>query len=242
MGNKWMPLLESEPPFGWLGLSLRRAKDCPWLEEQSARPRPRIESFSDIVFGLALSIGAIALIGSPPASVSALYGDIATFAFNFIILVNVWIRYTRVMSVLPLENRRTLFLNTLLLFTVSIEPFLFNTFRVGTGLSPGADAVEQASLVLYGLDLGVMMLVMGVFTVSLADEEKKLVPASMVWNLRTEAYTWLASGAIFLLSADPVFNGLVIGGNLVRTDLWFGALLVALIRRGTAKLHEAGSK
>jgi uncharacterized membrane protein len=205
--------------------------------EETAHPRPRIESFSDIVFGLALSIGAFALIGSPPSTVGGLYQDIATFAFNFIILVNVWMRYTRIMSVLPLENTRTLTLNTLLLFTVSIEPFLFNTLRVGNSATPLAVEVEQASLALYGLDLGVMMLIMGVFTVALADEEKRLVPVNMIWRLRTEAYTWLASGALFLVSAAPVFNDLMLGGSLVRTDLWLGALVIAMVRRSTARLH-----
>jgi uncharacterized membrane protein len=88
-----------------------------------------MESLSDLISGLALSMGAIALIGNPPTTVLGLYDDIFTFAFSFTILISVWMRYTRVMSVLPFENRRTIFLDILLLFSVSIEAFLFNILR-----------------------------------------------------------------------------------------------------------------
>ena len=128
------------------------------LGEPTARPRPRIESLSDLIFGLALSIGAIALIGNPPSTVMGLFEDLLTFGFSFLILISVWMRYTRVMSVLPLETRRTILLNVVLLFAVSIEPFLFNILRSNTSA-----ALSDASSALYGLDLGAIMLVMGIF-------------------------------------------------------------------------------
>jgi uncharacterized membrane protein len=201
----------------------------------TSRPRPRIESLSDLIFGVALSIGAIALIGNPPTTISGLLNDILTFAFNFIILISVWMRYTRIMSVLPLENRRTITLNTILLFCVSIEPFLFNILRSNNSGTPVAQALIQVSSALYGLDLGVMMLVMGTFTVALADEERKLVPKEMTGQLRSEATTWLISGAIFLISSTPIFDAMVVDGSFVRFDLWLGALLVVWIRRAARR-------
>jgi len=57
-------------------------------EARNQRPRPRIESLSDLVFGLALSIGAIALVSSPPVTNAGLYRDIATFTFNFVVLIS----------------------------------------------------------------------------------------------------------------------------------------------------------
>ena len=206
-------------------------------ESVQSRPRPRIQSLSDLIFGLALSIGAIALIGSPPASVAGLYNDLLSFAFNFLILITVWMRYTRVMSALPVETRRTSTLNTLLLFAVSLEPFLFNTFRSGNTTSPLGAALFSAATAIYGLDLGVIMVVMGVFTVSLADEEKKLVPADMLKELRGEAIVWFASGACFLGSAAPVFDNLFVLGTWARSDLWLGALVISLVRRGSKRLR-----
>ncbi len=207
--------------------------------DSPARPRPRIESLSDLVFGLALSIGAIALIGSPPTSISNLYSDILTFGFNFVILISVWLRYTRVMSVLPVENRGTMFLNVLLLFSVSIEPFLFNLLRAGNSALEVTTSIRDVASALYGFDLGIVMLVMGIFTLELADEEKKLVPKAMISELRTEATTWAISAAIFLISALPAFDRLFVRGTFLRTDLWLAALVVIWLRRGSAKAKQA---
>jgi len=204
---------------------------------EQARPRPRIQSLSDLIFGLALSIGAIALIGSPPANVEGLYNDLLSFAFNFIILISVWMRYTRVTSALPIETRRTSVLNTVLLFAVSLEPFLFNTFRSGNTPNPLGAALFSAATSIYGLDLGVIMVVMGVFTISLADEEKKLVPADMLKDLRGEATVWFLAGICFLVSAAPVFDNLFLQGTWARSDLWLGALVISLVRRGSRKLR-----
>jgi uncharacterized membrane protein len=206
--------------------------------EAKAALNPRIESLSDLIFGLALSIGAISLTFNPPTTVPGLFDDILTFAFSFIILISVWIRYTRIMSSLPLESRKTMLLNTLLMFTVSIEPFLFNIFRSGNSATPVSPLLQMAST-LYGVDLGVMMLVMGIFTVALTDAERKLVPKEMRKKLRNEAVTWLVSAAVFLISALPFFNGVYLEGILVRTDLWLAALAVVFVRRRVGKLKAA---
>jgi len=214
------------------------------VELQGSRPKPRIETLSDLIFGLALSIGAIALIGNPPQRVSMLWSDIIGFAFNFLILISVWMRYTRVMSVLPLETRKTTVLNTLLLFAVSLEPFLFNTFTsadISMASSATSNPLFQATTALYGLDLGTIMAVMGVFTFLLASEQKKLVPPDMLKQLRGEVLGWLVASAIFLVSALPVFDSLVVSGTFVRTDLWPGALLVSLVRRGAKLVHREAS-
>lgn len=56
--------------------------------EAGLKPKPRIESLSDLIFGLALSIGAIALVSNPPSADLGLFRDIVTFAFNFLILIS----------------------------------------------------------------------------------------------------------------------------------------------------------
>jgi uncharacterized membrane protein len=197
-------------------------------------PRPRIESLSDLVFGLALSIGAIALVSNPPGTAAGLYRDIATFTFNFMVLISIWLRYTRIMSVLPLENRRSMMLNTVLLFTVTMEPFLFNILRSGNSLNPASVTLFEAASSLYGIDLGAMMLIIGGFTLALASEERHLVPSSMITQLRYEASTWIGSAAIFLISAIPVFGRIDVGGVLVsgfsvREGLWLFAVFVAWV-------------
>src|SRR6184192_2868949 len=99
--------------------------------EALQHPRPRIQSLSDLIFGLALSIGALNLIASKPPDTPALLGNIATFGFSFLVLILVWFRYTEIMSVLSVETTRTRALNTIMLFLVAIEPYLFNQLSFG---------------------------------------------------------------------------------------------------------------
>ena len=213
-------------------------------EPPRQRPRPRIESLSDLVFGLALSIGAIALVSNPPATSAGLYRDIATFTFNFVVLISTWLRYTRIMSVLPLETRRTMLLNTVLLFTVTMEPFLFNILRSGNGAAPVSVPLFEAASSLYGIDLGAMACIMGVFTLALASEEKRLVPPEMTRQLRFESSVWLASAGIFLVSALPFFGRTYVGGVEVtgfslREALWVLAVLVAWVGMVIGRRVEA---
>lgn len=209
------------------------------MEELSkARPRPRIESLSDLIFGLALSIGAFALVSTPATNDFGFYKDIGTFGFTFLVLITVWMRYTRVMSTLPVETPVTILLNAVLLFTVSLEPYIFNVLRLTNITTPitaeTAKLFETASSA-YGVDLGAMMLIMGVFTLALADEEKQLVPGSMLSHLRTESTLWFVSCGIFLLSALPLFGRTDLGGVLVtglsaRMVMWLLAILVTWVK------------
>lgn len=42
-----------------------------------------------------------------------------------------------------------------------------------------------------------------IFTLALADEEKRLVPKSMITQLRSEAVSWFIGGAIFWSPPRP---------------------------------------
>jgi len=77
-----------------------------------------------LVFGLALSIGAISLISNKPTEPNVLYIAIGGFGFSFLILIQIWFRFTEIMSVLPVETTGTRVLNTLLLLLVALEPYL----------------------------------------------------------------------------------------------------------------------
>lgn len=98
-------------------------------------PRPRIQGLSDLIFGLALSIGAIQLVGNLPADPATLSLHLAEFGFSFLILISVWNRYTSTTSVIPVETPWMVRLNMVLLFLVAIEPFLFDVLFAPGGLS-----------------------------------------------------------------------------------------------------------
>ena len=67
-------------------------------EKESFRSKSRIEGLSDLVFGLALSIGSIALIQHIPQAPTALINDVLNFGFSFLIIAVIWLSYTRIVS------------------------------------------------------------------------------------------------------------------------------------------------
>ncbi|HLN89291.1 MAG TPA: TMEM175 family protein, partial [Candidatus Binatia bacterium] len=97
------------------------------------KPRPRIQTLSDLIFGLALSIGALALIGQQHATFEAIVTSLFFYSFSFLVLVSVWRSYSIILSVLPVETELLTNLNILLLFIVSIEPYLFNQLFIARG-------------------------------------------------------------------------------------------------------------
>jgi uncharacterized membrane protein len=187
-------------------------------------------------------VGAISLVSSPPTDVQGLYYDLVTFGFSFLILITMWLRYTRIMSVFPLESRRVINLNIMLLFCVSVEPFFFNLIRnTPTGLTDPrafADAVST----LYALDLGAMFAILGGFTFTLADEERKLIPKGLIRQYRFEGVSWFVCGLLFALTALPIFFVIkLMNGDPIRYYLWIVPLLVIWITRNWYK-YKVGSQ
>jgi uncharacterized membrane protein len=208
-------------------------------QQGHARPRARIESLADLIFGLALSVGAISLVSSPPTTVAAVYSDLETFGFSFFILITMWVRYTRIMSVFPLESRRVVNLNIMLLFCVSIEPFLFNLVSKPP-VNPATDAAYAAYVgltsALYALDLGAMFAILGGFTLTLASDERKLLPKELTTQYRIEGVIWFAAGLVFGISALPIFFTTVIPGHLpLRYYLWIVPIGLLYIGRAAQK-------
>jgi uncharacterized membrane protein len=179
-------------------------------------------------------------VSNPPTDVRAVYNDLATFGFSFLILITMWLRYTRIMSVFPIETRRVNNLNILLLFCVSIEPFLFNLVRnmpVVTDPRSFADATSA----LYALDLGAMFAIMGGFSLTLANEERKLIPKTLIRKYRVEGVTTMVCGLIFGVSALPVFYTLTLGsGEPIRYSMWVAPLLLFWVSRNIER--RTGSK
>ncbi len=200
------------------------------------RPRPRIESLTDLVFGLALSIGAIILISKQPANPVDLYRAIAGFGFSFLILIQIWFRFTEVMSVLPVQTTWTRVLNTILLFLVALEPYLFNILPFF--LSPPQTFTELYDVTssIYALDIGAIYGILALFTHILASEERKLVAPDLLRKYKLSRNLEIVVAIIFLLSAIPqvwVLN--------VRYTIWASTFFVyrgGSLVRGLRKLRK----
>src|SRR2546421_260746 len=68
------------------------------------RPRPRIESLADLIFGLSLAIDSIALLPTSATKPGDMNSRILIFAFAFLFLITAWLIYTTYMSVLPTDS------------------------------------------------------------------------------------------------------------------------------------------
>jgi uncharacterized membrane protein len=198
------------------------------------KPRPRIQSLSDLIFGLALSIGALNLIGQQPATFQALLASLGFYSFSFLILIKVWQAYSSIMSVLPVETEALTSLNVLLLFTVSIEPYLFNQLFASYG------EIWHNVSILYAVDLAAMFLVLAFFNHSLADEEKNLVPENYLRKYRFDRNYELFIAAVFIVSIAPFFQSVTVLQIMVgkipydiplRVFAWIAALLLGWSRR-----------
>jgi len=206
--------------------------------ENKTKPKARIESLADLIFGLALSVGAISLVSSFPSDVRGIYNDLVTFGFSFFVLITMWLRYTRIMSVFPLESKRVVNLNIMLLFCVSVEPFLFNLLRGSTGVSDPI-AFADTSSTLYALDLGAMFAILGGFTLDLASEERKLIPKELTRQYKIEGGVWFLSGAIFCVTALPIFFVTKIPGGLpLRYYLWLLPVVILYLGRFAERIGE----
>ncbi len=191
-------------------------------------PKSRVESLSDLIFGLALSIGALTLIGQPPTNVLSLILSILYYAFSFLIIINVWFGYTGLMANLHIETKTTLYLNIMLLFLVSIEPYLFNQ------LFNGVINTQYVS-VLYAFDLGGLFLVQAYLS-NIVSKSKTL---DIQRHYKLKRNSLLIGAAIFVISVIPIFWSIVIPiGNNAYFHLTFVIWLIPLFQRSIRHLWE----
>ncbi len=196
-------------------------------EKERSTPKSRIETLSDLIFGLALSIGALTLIGNAPSSFQDLVESIVFYAFSFLILISVWYGYTRTMSNVHIETRREVELNILLLFLVSIEPFLFNQLNSAT--IPAQDVS-----ILYALDLGGLFSIQALLANSILADKNR--PEHQLRHYVAVRNAEIVGAAIFFISVLPFFWTLAvpISGKIsihLRFIFWIVPLFLSFVRR-----------
>ncbi|MGA2461762.1 MAG: hypothetical protein ABSF82_10105 [Candidatus Bathyarchaeia archaeon] len=200
------------------------------MDEITKRTQP-IESLSElvkIIFGLALSIGAISLISRLPTKPLGILVDVAEFGFSFLILISVWMGYTNIMSVLPMEDSVTVILNLVLLFLVSIEPYLFY-LNITFDLLSHELLLNSASM-LYALDMTGLMLILALFTHQLAREERGLVSKESMARFKRVRNTLFISAGLFAITILPLFWTLKLWDLPIRFYFWFIPLVLSSVR------------
>ena len=125
------------------------------------------------------------------------------------------------MSALPLETGRTVALNIVLLFLVSVEPYLLGLVNATETTS----MFDYASTV-YALDLAGLMAILGLFTHMLTIEERNLIPARLIGRQRRIRDVFLFSAFLFLISTMPQFLALRVDGTSLRVIFWYVPLVM----------------
>jgi hypothetical protein len=202
------------------------------LSNSSKRPRPRLEQLSDLVFGLALAVGSISLISKLPKYPGGIVFDIVQFGFSFLIVIYVWSGYTSIMSVLPLENRAFVILNVLMLFFVSIEPYLFYLNAIFDMV--GFPVLLDAASVAFALDMAGLMAILAMFTHQLTVEERNLIPQTLMTRYKRIRTGRLLSAALFAFTILPLFWNVRILETPLRFYLWIVPLVLPAIVEVTA--------
>jgi uncharacterized membrane protein len=194
-------------------------------------PRLKMQNLSDLIFGLALSIGALTLISQKPTNLIQIEFSLLFFGFSFYVLSSVWIRYSRIMSVIPVETGPVVAINIILLFLVSIEPYLYNLMIGSSNAPPPGQLYLGTTTSLFAADMGSMQLILAYFSHQLASEDKKLVPKELLRNYRLQSYTSVFTAALFLISILPIFWSITIFGIQARFYLWASFAVVLNLRR-----------
>ena len=193
------------------------------MEEGGKRPRPRIETLADLIFGVSLGIGSLVLISQLPTSSGEINSHIAAFVFTFLILITAWLVYTTDMSVLPVENTAVTFLNIGLLLLVALVPYLLNGVElVNPSLTPSqASAIRDYSSSLFAIDLTGILAILAIFAHVISIEEKRLVAPELVALFRDGRNRLLVLAAVMGVTVLPIFWQVTLFGFPLRLYAWY---------------------
>jgi uncharacterized membrane protein len=188
-------------------------------------------SFSDIIFGLALSISALFLTQNRVLTWQDFAWNVLLFGFSFLVIAITWLLFSRTVSALSSEVPSELFLNLVLLFFVALEPYLFYMLMNGA-----TQNLLSFTSVGYALDVGLMFVVLAMLaslvlkreeTVEAEDQRPRL-HAKALQSFRHMMIAEYAVGALFLVSVAPIFWVVTPIGHM-RFVLWYSSFLIFLV-------------
>ena len=217
--------------------------DEPPKRENPIRIRIAPESFSDIIFGLALSIGSLTLIQNQVSTWQGFVWNVMVFGFSFIIIALTWLLFSRTISVLSTEPPAVLCLNMALFFCVALEPYLFYLI-----MNPQTQDLISFTSIGYALDVGFMFTILGTLASFILKQEKLRLSAHVEsqYPINTQRFKHARIveyivAALFFVSAAPIFWTPSPFGML-RFVCWYSTFFVALIIHLFARLKRRKPK
>ena len=203
-------------------------------------------SFADIIFGLALSIGALFLTQNRVQTSQDFAWNVVLFAFSFLVIAITWLLFSRTMSAPLSEVPSVLFLNLVMLFCVALEPYLFYML-----MNNATQNLLSFTSVGYALDVGFMFVILGTLAHSVLNQNNRLereehrprLHTETLWSFRRMMIEEYVVGVLFLVSAFPVFWVQTPIGHL-RFVIWYLSFLTPLItyRYWSWERHKVGTK
>ena len=187
--------------------------------------RKRIEDLSNLVFGLALTLGAITLTKPDSDDLAALLNTIIQFGLSFAVIIWIWWLYNNLVHAQNLARRGMVPLNLLLLFLVVIEPFLLSVSQ------PYA-----SGKVAYSIDLGITLLIFAMFTHSIMTDGSMAATEAQKKRLRSNRDLTLGCAAIFFASLIPQLLWSDSGAG-IQSLMWLSALFIGVIGRSLRSMR-----
>ena len=197
--------------------------------EGRRRPRARIETLADLIFGLSLAIDSIALLPTSATTPADMNSRILIFAFTFLFLITAWLIYTTYMSVLPMDTLAVTFLNVSLLLLVALIPYLLNNVVLGD--NPG---IRDYSSSLFTLDLAAILALLALFAHLIGVEEKGLVPSEVVKLFRDGRNRMSILAVLMGISIAPPFWQYTVLGVQARIYMWTVPLISYWVGRAVS--------
>jgi len=200
--------------------------------------RLKPDSFSDIIFGLALSIGSLILIQNRVQVWQSFVWNIVLFGFSFAVIAMAWLSFSATIRYLSTEVPAVVFLNLALFFCVILEPYLFYMLMNSSG---------QLSMVIsevFAFDIGFMFFVLGILAEMVLKEARLNHPSYHSDDLETLGhliYPRYVVGGLFLISIVPFFWVSTSLGHL-RPMVWVSSIAVFLVYNMKVSFAHSNSK
>jgi uncharacterized membrane protein len=192
--------------------------------------KSEIESLSNLVFGLAISIGGIALIiVQIPTTPADLIKEVLWFSVGFVLLIVIWFNYTRAMAEIIIETPLEFILNIVILLLVSLEPFLLNVLAFDIPDTPSAQSTVEIASVMFAAVIAAIMLILAVYYHWIMVDKKDQNKLEKALENRHRRDLRLVDASIFLVSTLPIFWRLTVDSLPVRYLLWGTTLIPAAI-------------
>jgi uncharacterized membrane protein len=161
---------------------------------------------------------------------------VGLFGFSFLLIIAVWLGYTRVLPLLSFETFGPLLLNLVLLFCVALEPFLYYVLQ--TASSTYLEFWSSAFALDMGGMMGMLSCLMFVAVRQARRGEVHRLPPSSIKRFRRVVISQALMSALFLASVSNIFWIQIPDLGYLRFLMWYLAIGVLLASRAVAWMPQ----